>query len=149
MAAFVARERHVDQAIKACDSACILANRGLVHFVLELEDKTKRLFGGDKIRGVHRRAGVDVTLRGRCADPVSEAEETQPGLEFVEVTHGLYAAFIEKEDGSLEVHLDWEDDSPWEEILADKTPEEIVELLVSNTVTGEIDRALTEADAEH
>ena len=120
-----------------------------MHFVLEPEDEAKRLLGGDEIRGVHGRAGVSVTLRGRCADPVSEAEETQSGLKFVEVTHGLYAAIVEREDGGLEIHLDWDDDSPWVEILADKTPEEIVELLVSNTVTGEIDRALAEADAEH
>ena len=51
---------------------------------------------------------------------------------------GLRVTSRELEDGRLELELDWDEGSEWGEILADRTAEEIIEILVTKTVEEEI-----------
>jgi hypothetical protein len=48
----------------------------------------------------------------------------------IETADGLRIVINEREDGGLEVELDWEEGSPWQ-YLADLTAEEVTEIVVT------------------
>ena len=62
---------------------------------------------------------------------------------------GLRAEITEHDDGRIQVSIDWDEGSPWAEILADKTPEEVVEILITRAVEEEARKVLDEAGIEH